>query len=47
MSKKWKRELHAIFYAKRIQIKYIHKFLTLKELFLNLFSLAIMSCVHQ
>jgi hypothetical protein len=47
MSKKWKHELHAIFYAKRIQIKYIHNFLTLKELFLNLFSLAIMPCVHQ
>jgi archaellum biogenesis protein FlaJ (TadC family) len=32
MSKKWKHEFHAIFlYAKRIEIKYIHNFLTLKD----------------
>jgi hypothetical protein len=37
MFKKWKHEFHVIFYAIKIQIKYIYNFLALKELFLNLY----------
>jgi hypothetical protein len=40
-------EFHAIIYVKKTWVTYACYFLTSRDLYLNLFSLATMSCVHQ
>jgi hypothetical protein len=45
--KNGKHQLHAIVYAKKTYVGYACYFLTLRDPYLNLFSLITMSCVHQ